>query len=173
VRVKCPFYSRWVGMLCRCYSDEYHETRPSYIGCTSCPEWLYFSKFKSWMAKQDWKGKHLDKDLLIQGNKIYSPKTCLFVSAEVNTLLVSSKKNRGAYPIGVGFDKKRNKYCAKYRNGKKVVNLGYYKTIELAFSVYKKFKYERIKCVANMQSEPLRSALLNFKINFDDEMIND
>jgi len=39
------------------------------------------------MERQDWEGKHLDKDILIPGNKIYSPDRCIFVSSLINLLI--------------------------------------------------------------------------------------
>lgn len=69
----CPYYQRWRGMIRRCYSKAQLGKNPNYEGCTVCDEWLTFSNFKSWMEKQDWEGKELDKDLLVRGNKVYSP----------------------------------------------------------------------------------------------------
>ena len=31
--------------------------------------------------------KCLDKDILVQGNKVYSPNTCIFVTNDINVLL--------------------------------------------------------------------------------------
>lgn len=42
---------------------------------------------------ENWKphmeGWHLDKDILLKGNKVYSPETCAFVPAKINSLLIS------------------------------------------------------------------------------------
>ena len=73
----CPYYSAWKSMLKRCYSSKYQDKRPTYKGCSVSDEWLTFSVFKVWMEKQDWEGKQLDKDLLFEGNKIYSADTCV------------------------------------------------------------------------------------------------
>ena len=35
----CPYYSRWKGMLVRCYSSNHKNKQPSYKGCTVCEEW--------------------------------------------------------------------------------------------------------------------------------------
>lgn len=163
--VICKYYTKWVSMLARCYSDKHQKNRPSYIGCTVHTEWLLFSVFRKWMMKQEWKGKHLDKDILVQGNKIYSPSTCLFVSHDVNSLFLDSKSARGAFPQGVSFKKEKNKYESYCKlNGKKVF-LGYFDDASLAHKAYKKFKYKIISDVATNQSEPLRSAMLRFNIN--------
>lgn len=96
----CPFYQKWKSMLERCYSDKNFKKYPSYIGCTVCYEWLIFSKFKSWMENQDWKGKQLDKDIRVKGNKIYSPETCSFVSHAVNTIEGTAKHYTFINPYG-------------------------------------------------------------------------
>ena len=76
----CPYHRAWESMLKRCYSAKYQERQPTYKGCTVSDDWLTFSNFRAWMIAQDWEGKHLDKDLLFEGNKIYSTETCVFVA---------------------------------------------------------------------------------------------
>ena len=38
-------YILWHNMLRRCYSDKYHEKRPTYKDCTVCNRWLVFANF--------------------------------------------------------------------------------------------------------------------------------
>lgn len=78
---RCPFYTKWQKMLSRCYG-KYNKSQKfnSYDQVEVCQEWLRFSNFKSWMEKQDWESKELDKDLLSGESKIYSPETCCFIS---------------------------------------------------------------------------------------------
>jgi len=160
----CPYYRKWQAMLQRCYSDKYHAKHPTYKGCTVCDEWLTFSNFKRWMMKRDWKNKNLDKDLLSQGNKIYTSELCLFVSSKINTLLTDKKSNRGDYPIGVSLGKTKKRYESRCNVDGKCINLGYFDTTKEAHEAYKNFKYKLISEVALQQTEPLKSALLNYKI---------
>ena len=160
----CPIYQKWVDMLQRCYSTKFQEKHPSYIGCTVCKEWLLFSKFKAWMESQDWEGKELDKDILINGNKEYSPIACIFVSHRINSLLANNKTRRGAFPIGVNFDSRCGKYMARLNINCKLTHVGCFDTPKLALDAYIKAKYKVIKEVALSQSEPLKSALLNYII---------
>lgn len=160
----CPHYKVWVNMLNRCYSDKYQDKRPTYKGCSTCEEWLIFSKFKYWMVKQDWQGKCLDKDLLFQGNKIYSPETCVFVTIAINSLLTDCKATRGLWPQGVGFHKRVKKFHASIRINGKLKHIGYFDSKKEAHEAYKKEKYALIKEVALKQIEPLRSALLSYVI---------
>jgi hypothetical protein len=160
----CDFYKVWQGMLQRCYDPKLHKKRPNYIGCSVSSEWLLFSSFSSWMKTQDWKGKQLDKDILFQGNKIYSAETCIFVHGSLNSLLTNRSNFRGKYPIGVSFNKKSEKYHSQCRVNGKATSLGFFDTPLEAHEVYKKFKYEVIRKVAEKQAEPLKAALLNYKI---------
>ena len=160
----CPFYRTWTGMLERCYSTKYQKISPTYIGCRVCSEWLVFSNFKEWMRSQDWQGKQLDKDILTQGNKIYSPERCLFVTQYINGLLNDKGASRGKYPQGVCFNKVIGKFRARCRVNGKSKFIGYYLSPEEASEAYREFKYQVIADVAVKQAEPLRSALLKYKI---------
>ena len=163
-RFACPFYVKWKSMLERCYSEKYQMKMPTYKGCYVCDEWLIFSNFKAWMSKQDWHGKQLDKDILVQGNKIYSPSTCIFVTQNINTLTSDNKAKRGKFPVGVNFDKQKGKYEARFSVNGRSVRVGNFLNPSDAFEAYKIEKYKHISSIAIMQSEPLRSALLNYKI---------
>lgn len=164
-RVQCPYYQRWSDMLTRCYSEKYHDREPTYKGCYVCDEWLTFSNFKVWMEKQDWKGKQLDKDLLNQNNKEYSPDNCLFVSRHINSLLLTRVLHRGEFMLGVHLHKETGKFRSQCCDGKgKIIRLGLYSKELSAHNAYKKYKYALIAKIANEQSEPLKSALLNYEI---------
>ena len=97
----CIYYQQWRHMLERCYSEKYHLRYKTYKNCTVCDDWLIFSNFKDWMESQDWEGKQLDKDILIEGNKHYSPETCVFVDQATNSLFTYRGNARGQYPLGV------------------------------------------------------------------------
>ncbi len=72
-------YQTWHSMLRRCYSPVFKKDKPTYEGCEVCEEWLHFSVFRKWYAANNKANWELDKDLLIPGNKTYSPETCIFV----------------------------------------------------------------------------------------------
>lgn len=125
---QCPYYTRWVGMLSRCYSKRLHKGLPRYEGCTVCDEWLLLSNFKAWMEQQDWEGKHLDKDLLFRGNTVYSPETCCFIPEKLNIFMVECNANRGNFPIGVSWKPDKGKFRARCNNPftRKEEHLGYF-----------------------------------------------
>lgn len=165
--VRCQYYSKWESMLQRTYSGKFHVKNSTYKGCSVCKEWLIFSNFKAWMQSQEWRGKALDKDILSQGNKRYSPDFCCFVPQSLNNLLVDSKAIRGSNPLGVSFHKKTNKYEASIKVDGKKKYLGLYLTSELASDAYKVGKYNYIKEVATQQSDlRLRDALLRWDLDF-------
>ena len=150
----CPYYTKWSAMIELCYSEKRHITHPTYIECFVISEWLLFSNFKKWMETQDWQGKELDKDIIIPGNKIYSPETCCFVSKQINVLLTNASANRGKYPQGVFYNNARNnKYVSCCRINGKQKTLGRYPTEQEASQVYKKFKSNLIISVANEQTD--------------------
>ena len=159
--IMCPYYQKWLSMLQRCYCKSFQKRRPTYKGCAVCDAWLLFSNFKFWMEGQDWKGKQIDKDILFQGNKVYSPDKCLFVTLEINSLMAIAS-NKGGLPIGV-YPSRKSYKTACMVNGKSV-HIGVYKTQEQAFEAYKAVKYKEIRNVAIKQVEPLMSALLRYVI---------
>ena len=112
----CPYYRTWKNMLKRCYSDKYQERQPTYKGCSVSEEWLTFSNFKRWMERQDFEGKQLDKDLLFEGNKVYSAETCTFVTRGVNLFTTDRGNNRGEWLIGVCWNKRDGVFMSQCSN---------------------------------------------------------
>jgi len=156
VRFKCPLYIKWFSMLLRCYKKAHLEMFPTYIGCSVSEDWKYFSKFRAWMEEQDWKGKELDKDILVKGNKIYSAETCVFVSRELNTFLNDHGSARGLYPLGVSWHKATETFIAQCSDPKtgKSVHLGQFSTPEEAHLAWKAKKHEHALTYAEQQTDP-------------------
>lgn len=142
--VRCPFYSRWSSMVWRCYGKRALKSKSVYFDCSVCDHWLVFSNFRLWMKQQDWKGKELDKDIIIPGNKVYSPSACAFVCLPLNRLLNGFASPKGDYAHGVHFNNIYKKYVAQIKiNGKRKV-IGQYLTPELAREAYIKVKVKLI-----------------------------
>lgn len=162
----CPYYRTWSDIIDRCYNPKYHITRPTYIGCSICEEWRTFSNFKVWMMTQDWEGKQLDKDLLVSGNKIYSPRTCLFVPPAINSLMNGNAASRGKYAIGASWHKPTGKYIAYCCISGKNKYLGLHLSEEDAHQAYIAFKRELIIITANKETDlKLKDALLRIAHN--------
>ena len=170
-------YRAWYNMLKRCYDPKYHEKRPSYKGCTVDKEWLNFQNFAKWFDENYYEIEGeimaLDKDILVKGNKIYSADTCVFVPHNINSLFTKRDKCRGELPIGVCYNKHNRKFvslCNIYNykeNKNKQIHLGYYDTPQEAFEVYKQFKEQNIREVANYYRGKIPSKLYDAMCNYE------
>ena len=173
MRSKTKEYQAWSNMLARCYSKNYKERNKSYLGCYVCDDWIYFQKFARWYKDNyptDGNSYQLDKDLIIPGNKIYSPDTCVFVSQSVNKFTTDSAMTRGIYMIGVNFDKSRGKFLAKCKNpiSRKTENLGRFLDQLDAHKAWRKRKSELAFELSKTQKNPkVSKALLNYKRDID------
>jgi hypothetical protein len=170
-------YLTWIEMIRRCYSETLHKRSPTYRDCSVCSEWHNFQNFGVWFDdnyyKIDNEVMNLDKDILMKGNKIYSPETCVFVPGRINTLFIKRSTKKGKYPIGVGYNKKSKIYMAKCKIGdEKVVHVGSYKTSIEAFYGYKEYKENHIKQVAdnykNKIPDNLYKAMYSYEVNITD-----
>lgn len=153
---RCPFYRDWTAMIMRCYSSQFHERNPTYIGCSVDPEWLVFSVFKRWMESQLWEGMQLDKDVLAPGNRVYSPDTCAFISGALNRFTNDVRSARGELPIGVLPCSKEGRFLAHCRNpftGKKEW-LGKFSCAQSAHDAWRARKHEHACTYADQQADP-------------------
>lgn len=161
---QCPYYRTWLDMLKRAYSAKLKKKYPSYEGVTVCKEWHSFMRFRAWMLAQDWKGNELDKDILFQGNKVYSPDTCVFVDGVVNLFLTDRAASRGEWPIGMHWNEQNQKLRSQCRNPftKKLESLGYFTCPDQAHQAWKKRKHELACQLADIQTdERVANALRN------------
>lgn len=152
-------YKTWTSMIRRCYSDKYHKHKPSYIGCSVCEEWRYYSNFEKWFDKHFRKGYVLDKDILVQGNRIYSPETCCFVPPYINGLLATNASKRGELKTGVYLH--QGKYVAQCGINRKQRRIGEFDTENEAHEAYKKAKYAEIERVA---TEALKDGIIDKRV---------
>ena len=173
--VKTKEYVLWCRMLQRCYSDEFKKKRPTYEGCEVSEKFKSYEHFYEWCNSQvGFKdGFHLDKDLLVKGNKVYSENTCIFIPKEINSLLTKCDASRGGHLIGVYWCNTNNAFVAKVRRNKgKQEHLGLFKTEIEAFKAYKQAKETFVKEQANKfksQIDPRAyNALMNYEVSTDD-----
>lgn len=168
---RCRIYSTWSDLIHRCYAEVSLTTHPTYSECYVCDEWLTFSNFKVWMDQQDYEGKQLDKDILIPGNKVYSPKTCVFVSGRTNRFILETNRNKGKLPVGITYSKKNNKFQAQCKDviTNKNKYLGYYSTPQEAHQAWLEFKLVQAYIIARDQSdERVAKALIDRYENYGD-----
>lgn len=127
-------YSCWKRMIERCYDGKYNN-HPTYIGTSVCLDWHNYQNFAQWHKDNYIEGWQLDKDILVEGNKIYSPDTCVFVPSEINQLF-KKELIEGKYSRGVAKIKRRKSFKALIRMGKERMYLGSFSTQEEANKVY-------------------------------------
>ena len=172
-------YKTWNNMLRRCYDKKYHEKYPTYIGCEVSEDFHNFQNFAKWYYNNYYEVEgermHLDKDILCKGNKIYSPETCIFVPERINSLFTKCDRSRGESVIGTTLTKN-----GKYRVSCNLINtvtgepkrkhLGYYETQEKGFEVYKQFKENYIKQIADYYKEQIPISLYNALYEYEVEI---
>jgi hypothetical protein len=170
----CPFYQKWMGMIGRCYNPRELARRPAYQGCTVCSGWLLFSSFKLWMIDQDYHGNELDKDILIDGNRVYSPDTCVFISPDLNKFLTYAKSDRGEWPTGVSWNRRDKRFQATCNNpftGKRD-RLGDFFCPEKAYQAWRERKHQHACRYADMQTDPRIANALKIRFSTDKDYSN-
>lgn len=172
----------WRGIISRCYDNKRKEKSPTYENVVCCEEWLNFDNFYEWLHSQSnfdkwYEGKKwaIDKDILIKGNKVYSPNTCCLVPENVNLLFTKRDRFRGNFPIGVrengnGFQAQWNNQLTNKRECS-----SNYSTPENAFYFgYKPHKEALIKQVAEIEynngniTKQCYDSMMNYKVEITD-----
>lgn len=167
-------YSLWKAMLQRCFCQKFKLRQSAYRDVTCCEVWLSFASFFEWVnAEVEYTGKPngfvLDKDLIIKGNRIYSPEACSFVPQAVNHLLSGSGATRGQWPVGVSFDKLHGRFQANMSCRGRMKKLGRFDTEDDAFLAYKSAKESHIKIVALQHKAALKPAAFESLMNWSIE----
>ena len=139
-----PSHQSWSSILKRAYSQKYHVTHPTYVGVTVCEEWHSFSAFRAWWLANYQEGWQCDKDLLVVGNKEYSPDACIYIPSWLNKFTIDRYAARGELPIGVCLDRCCGKYKSQCNNPitGKLHCLGYFATPEAAHEAWRRYKLE-------------------------------
>jgi len=169
---KTKIYKTWYDMHYRCYSSIFHMHAPTYIECEVCEEWQDFNNFHVWYQDNYYQiqGKRmdLDKDILVKGNKVYSPNTCSFVPHDINVIFLNQKSSRGKYPVGVSWDSSKQRFRPQVGRKK----LGGFKTEQQAFAAYKNEKEKQIKELARKYKgqipDRLYDAMVHYKVEITD-----
>lgn len=158
-------YNTWVQMMNRCYNEKTHEKQPTYKGCTVSEKWHNFQVFAKWYDENfyeiEGERMELDKDILVKGNKVYSPENCIFVPKSINAMFGIRSVKRDSFPIGVY--KHRNKYQASCYG---VGHLGVFDNKEDAFDAYKTNKEKIIKKIAEDYKSRIPVTLYNALNNY-------
>ena len=175
-------YSIWRSIIGRCFYKKAKDKQPTYKEVICCDEWLLYDNFYEWLHNQPnfvkWYNNDrwaVDKDIFIKRNKLYSPETCCLVPQNVNCLFLKREAERGEYPIGVRY-REGYGFIASCHNPftNKKEELGCYPTPEKAFMVYKVYKEDLIKKVAQIEfdagniTEQCYQAMMEYEVEIDD-----
>lgn len=156
---QCPYYRDWCSLLSRVFSK---KTGATYKSVLICDEWKLFSNFKKWVDGQpnrNWEDCQIDKDFLSKENKIYSPETCVYISAKLNSFITERTNDRGLYKIGVTWHKHRKLFVAQCANpfGKTAYEkrgyIGGFNTEIEAHFAWKEKKHEYALLLAKNESD--------------------
>lgn len=148
-------YIAWMGCLTRGYCEKYKENKPTYKDCYVCDEWHNFQVFAEWYESHEsyGLGYHLDKDLLVKGNKVYSPETCTMIPNHLNKLIGVNYKKDGDLPLGVTVSRKKYRARLNHRDGN--IYLGVFENVEDAANAYAKAKESLVR----KEAEKLKGAI--------------
>lgn len=140
-------YAAWHGLMQRCYDLKMQTKSPTYKGCTVHPKWHNFQVFAEWFYSQKHykSGFEVDKDLLVDGNKVYSPNNCCVVPKELNVLFSKSLALKGIAPTGVNYQSRIDRFQARISINGERVYLGVFKCPYEAEAVYKKAKQDYVR----------------------------
>jgi hypothetical protein len=160
-------YSFWETMMYRVYGNTKKEVQRIYGDVTVCEEWHNFQNFAEWCQHQKCfeVGAHLDKDLLVVGNKVYSPETSCFIPKHLNVAITGKKHTNTTGFTGV-FDEDTG-FSASITINSVAVRLGTFESKEKAFSVYKSVKEAYIKALAEVYKDKISEAAYNALLTWE------
>ena len=143
-------YEVWSGMMDRCYGLDRKKRNVSYVGCEVDSQWHNFQVFAEWYCNHEsyGLGYHLDKDLMVTGNKLYSADNCCMIPKEINSAISLKPNKNSLLPLAV------HDYKGKFRSkigagfAGKSIHLGTFDTPEEASAAYVQAKERYIKNLA-------------------------
>lgn len=176
-----PEYQLWIGLMTRIYHEPTLKDHPTYRTASICKEWHNFQNFAEWcqgqigfLSKQaNGKSFALDKDLLIPNNKVYSPATCCFLPNHINVALKGRQSKKGEeIPSGVYWHNASSSYVAAANKNGQQFHLGCFGTVEQAKKVFRKFKTEYLRELAEEYKDRISVAAYEAlrNINMDERL---
>lgn len=156
-------YKHWHSMLGRCYYYDNYKNKASV-----CKEWHNFENFCNWVISNPWYGpdKHLDKDVIVKGNREYGPDACAFIPRRINNAFTERTKEGKILPIGVS-RASTNKFKCRYydSNGTRKQVFGF-DTPEDAFKSFCLNKERVMKELAEIYKHDIDPRVYDSLINF-------
>lgn len=172
-------YQYWHGILRRGFDQKWLSKHPTYKDVIINDDVLDFQKFGKWLDDNWYEVDNdvmcIDKDILVKGNKEYRFDRMILVPHRINALFTKRDSERGDLPVGVYYNKTKNKYVAQCNiidsNGsRKRKHLGYYDNSYNAFLAYKQFKEQYIKQVADEYKDKIPDKLYKAMYSWEVEI---
>lgn len=160
------FYQQWKNMLLRCYVKA-DRHRP-YEDAEVCDEWLNFQTFSKWYDEHYYElpnneRLHIDKDVRVKDNRVYSPDACMLVPQSINEVFKRNTKKSVDCDLPETIKRVNNGYKVEFR----AKNLGVYRTVEECLEKYNTAKKEYIKELIGRYNglipEDVTESLLNWQ----------
>lgn len=152
-------YDAWRRLLYRC-TEPWWLLHPTYRGTSVCKAWHCYTPFAKWFEDNTYgDGLEVEKDLLVLGNKEYSPDTCCLVTNSINKAIIIRKEH-------LGVNKKGNVFEVYFRSK----YIGSSKNIVDAQKTYMGVKVEYVKSLAlscKSLDPRVKEALLNFNLSIN------
>lgn len=167
-------YKHWANMLHRCYNEYYLVKNPSYRGCSVAKKWHNFQVFAEWCQTQAGflcVGWHLDKDILVRGNREYGPERCVFVPIEINCFVSIHSCDHTDRSLPKGVVGKKGRFYAQLKTKTYSQFLGSFDTSTEAHTAYTEAKEEYSKYLALTHKDNIDCRLFNKLINLKFEDI--
>lgn len=144
----------WYSMLTRCYGSRYLRT---YKDCTVHPDWHNFQNFAKWYEENYIENYHLDKDILVPGNKVYGPDTCCFVPVIINCQFRESRKTK----YGKGIVKRGNVFQVYLGKNNTPTYVGSSLCIDEASNIYNNARNKYLSELADRYKDRLNIKVFN------------
>lgn len=131
-------YTRWNDMKKRCRKGmEPNWKWLTYADTEMSTEFQDYQKFVPWHMAQIGYGfdkYHIDKDLILPGNRVYGPDTCVLLPAALNQFICVKRNFGAALPTGVYM--LRGRFCGSMNVDGKTIYLGLFPSAESAHEAY-------------------------------------
>lgn len=130
-------YDIWNGMIQRCYDKVTRGKHLSYSECSVDERWHNFQNFVKWYINHEMYGLgyHLDKDLKIRDNKVYSEDACLMLPSVINYAIINTS-NSGQYKKGAYYRKEQGYFVSMLSVNGKIKHLGTFINEDDAHNAY-------------------------------------
>lgn len=164
-------HKAWSGVIERCYSTRLRHSRPCYSDVTISGDWHNFQNFAKWFYSQRGAelGWEIDKDLLVTGNKHYSPETCILLPRRLNTAIIHVGSNENV--LGYSYHPVSKLYSTMVSTPAGGRNI-YFKTKDECVKYYYKSKSEQLSSLANEWREELDPKAFDSFIRLSGEYLN-